>query len=148
MTLAQLKKSLERVLSPMGYKPTGKILCSTSGDVSILIAVEKGFGSQHFINVGFWLHRLSEEVPDKVELSHAYFRLERLFPDHRELILSAGDLEDPQQVDSWSELTALLATHFVQELKEIATLEGLRNALSTRLKGAGLIRKELKEFLA
>lgn len=147
MNRSQLKSSLRKVLSGLGFVVCESVQLRRCADISVLIGLDHGFGSQSFFSVGFWLHSLAQDAPGRLELAHAYFRLERVFPEFRELILKAGDLNDPDQGGAWQELEGLLSTRFVPDLVAAATEEGVRALLSERLKGRGLVRKELKVYL-
>lgn len=119
------------------------------GDAAIiLVGVQKGFGEQWFVNVGFWLKQLGRKEPDRIEQSHLYFRLERLFPQHREFILKASDLADEGQVSAYHEFLRVLVDEIAGDLKQLGTTEGLFDAYHAGRLTVGLVTKAAKEMLA
>jgi hypothetical protein len=97
MNAANFKKGLSQVFLGLGCKTVGKSLRRDQSDVSVLVSFEKGFGDQWYITFGFWLNALGVLATDRVEQTHMYFRLERLLPNLRAMILTAGALDDPNQ---------------------------------------------------
>src|SRR5262245_61714625 len=98
MNAANFKKGLSQALLGLGFKKVGKSLRRDQSDVSVLVSFAKAFGDQWYIAIGLWLHALGALATDRVEQTHMYFRLERLLPDLREMILTAGALDDPNQL--------------------------------------------------
>jgi hypothetical protein len=90
MNAATFKQGVTRILLDRGFRSQRKSLRRDQPGVSILVSFEKGFGNQWFVNAGFWLLALGELTTDRVEQRHLYFRLERLLPESREVILAAG----------------------------------------------------------
>jgi hypothetical protein len=98
--------------------------------VTAVVVTERGFGRQSFISVGMWLNELGS-APDRCALCHVSLRLERLVPHLRELILTAGDGGDPGQATALVELESVLAREIEPLLREVATVDGLREAIRT-----------------
>jgi hypothetical protein len=97
--------------------------------------------------VGFWLHALGTLETDHVERTHLYFRLERLFPEFQEVILCAGDLDDPNQPAAFDLLKATLATEGDGTIQNLGTEAGLRRALQSSRLNHGFVRQEARQFL-
>jgi hypothetical protein len=147
MNTSTFKKGLSQTFLGLGFKVVGKSLRRDQSDVSILVSFEKGFQNQWFITVGFWLHILGALATDRVERTHLYFRLERLLPEFREVVLSAGDLDDPNQPASYDLLKTRLAAEGDTMMRSLGTEAGLRLALRSSRLSQGFIRKEVREFL-
>ena len=147
MNAAIFKKGLSRALLGLGFKTVGKSLRRDQSDVSILVSFQKGFGGQWYINIGFWLYALGALATDRVEQTHLYFRLERLLPELREMILTAGAPDDPNQSASYDLLKAALASEGATMMQDLGTEAGLRRALQSSRLNQGLVRKEARQFL-
>lgn len=147
MKATAFKRGLEDAFVAMGFRRSGRSLRRDASEVTVIVGVEKGFGDQWFVNVGFWIHSLGAPPPDRVESSHFYFRLERLFPDMRETILGAGALSDEEQEQKYHELVDLLADRVAPELEALTTEAGLREAMVRGRLRDGLMRKEARDHL-
>ena len=77
-----------------------------------------------------------------------YFRLERLFPRHREFILEASDLAAEGQVSAYHKFLMVLVDEVAGGLKQLGTIEGLVDAYHAGRLTAGLVTKAAKELLA
>ena len=62
MNATTFKNGLKLVLQSRGFEVEGKSLRRDQSDVSVLVSFEKGFESQWFITVGFWLNALGRLV--------------------------------------------------------------------------------------
>ena len=82
-----------------------------------------------------------------MERTHLYFRLERLLPQFREVVLSAGDLDDPNQPAAYDLLKDTLATEGDATIQDLGTEAGLRRALKSSRLTHGLVRKEARKLL-
>lgn len=76
-----------------------------------------------------------------------YFRLERLFPEHRESIALAGALGDPSQPMAFERLGLLLQGELDRGLRALGTEDGLREAMMAGRLNQGLVRKDAREYL-
>lgn len=148
MTDNEFKKGLENAFLKVGFARSGKVLRRDGDRISTLIGFEKGFGDQWFISVGFWLHALGSDVPNLVEKTHLYFRLERIFPQFRDLILTAGCVTDAHQPEAYSDLLKLVDSDIEQTLRSMESEDGLRGAMKTNVLTVGLVRKEARQYLA
>jgi len=77
-----------------GFKRSKDIYVTTNSLAILSANIQTVHNARCYINIGFNFTELTSEVPEKVEHSNCYYRLERIFPEHRELILSAGDYEE------------------------------------------------------
>jgi hypothetical protein len=121
---------------------------SASGGVGVtaIVGFGKGLGEQWYVNVGFLLDALGTEPPVLVERSHLYFRLDRLAPDLRETLLTAGCLDDPRQEEAHSLLIQQGLTTVDLRLRALSSVHALRAELTT-LDGVGLVTREAREYL-
>ena len=144
MTAARILKSLEQTWLSVGFVRNGRIFYRLTGGVSTFLEWQKGFGDQWFINVGFWIESVGGPFPVKVEHAHMYFRLERLFPEFRETIISSIESSE-----SLIELLDLFAGQINTSLSELGTEMGLREAFeSGYFDSLGLVRREAREYLS
>lgn len=143
----QFKRGIFSSLMRHGFSARGDLVVLSSDCVSILVGVSHGFGAQWHIDVGFMLLPLSCQVSARVEKSHMYIRLERLFPEHREAILKAGRLDDPEQQISYEFLSRLLDTQIFAQLSSYTTLQNLAIAFNSLAFTGGLVTKEARQFL-
>ena len=143
-----LKAGLRRALLAAGFVAEGDLFVRQGTGVSTLVGLQKGFGKQWFLNVGFHLDALDGPRPERVELCHLYFRLERLFPQHLEMIRTAGALDEVSQPEAYQALLDAFPTTIDAELRTLGTDSGLRAALAEGRLGEGLVRKEVKELLS
>lgn len=111
------KSGIFKLFKQKGFDRRGAVMMLSGSGVTALIGVDKGFGSQWFINVGFCFHRLGRNAVDKIEQADMYFRLERLFPRHRDVILGAGDFGELDQPDMYQMLLKFLEGEIVCDLK-------------------------------
>jgi hypothetical protein len=145
---AILKKEIFGVLGRIGFHREGKSYRRHQDGATILVEMQKGFGRQHFINVGFWIDAMGTLATDKIELCHLYFRLERLVPEHRDVILAAGALGESDQEEGLQRLSSLLAEEIDEKLRKLGTDNGLRAAYKAAALQAGLLRQEARSYLA
>ena len=62
---SSFKESVERVWSTIGFVAIGNACSRRHADLATLIAVERGFGSQYLISIGFWIRALGRQMPDR-----------------------------------------------------------------------------------
>jgi len=148
MTGIEFRKGVFDALRQRGFAQRGSLM-RLPGDGAIgLVGVQKGFCEQWFVNVGFWLKQLGREEPGSIEQTHMYFRLERLFPQHREFILEAGDLTAGEHLKAYHYFLRLLVDDIAGGLKHLGTSDGLVNAYHSGRLSSGLVTKAAKELLA
>ncbi len=78
-----------------GFKPHGGIQIWEAPEVVALIGYTSAYDHLYF-DVGFCLSALSKDISHRVEKSHIYGRLERLFPQLRPEIIDAGDCSNSE----------------------------------------------------
>jgi Domain of unknown function (DUF4304) len=147
MKPTEFKKGIGQVLLTHGYKKYGACYKKTSESVTVLVSFQKVFQSQWFLNVGIWLHGLSENPPDKIEKSHLYFRLERLAPLFREQILAAGDTKSIEQERAHRHFLELLNSSILEIIDELLDEKKLLKAFADGELSNGMIRGEAREYL-
>lgn len=150
MTNHEFKSIIEGAFTSNGFKRVDKNARFDGAAAVILIGLQKlEYDEQYFINVGFWLRALSDQVPRKVEHTHMYFRLERLFPPRREAVLDGGCLSLPEQPQAATKLSAIISQECIPVLVKLANSEAaLRQRFSQGGFSGGLIRKEARAALA
>ena len=144
---ASFKAGLREVLRSVGFSQVDQVLVRKSSEVAVLIGFQKNFGQQWFVNVGFWIFKLGSEMPTRVEDTHLYFRLERLFPSQREIILLAGDLKEEGQPAALEELKKVTLSTINKGLADLETLSGLETAMRANRLSHGLVKKEAQSCL-
>jgi hypothetical protein len=144
---SSFKESVERIWSTIGFTATGKAFSRRHADLATLMEVERGFGRQHFIGVGFWLRSLGERLPDRISRAHLCCRLERLFPEFREIILTAGAIGEIEQPQMHEKLLDLLRGPIDRSLASLESLDGLRAALTAGRFNQCLVTKEVRKYL-
>ncbi len=147
MKIAEFKRGVETAFTSVGFEKAGGLMRRSTSDVAVMIGFEKGFGDQWFINVGFWLKTLGIPELNRIEMSHMNFRLDRLFPELREMILTAGALEDESQRNSYLNLIEAIHGAIGNRLIELDSEAALRAAFEAGHLADGLIRKEAREVL-
>ncbi|MDH2386724.1 hypothetical protein [Bradyrhizobium sp. CER78] len=147
MNRAAFKKYLFEALLQQSFERRRDVMRISNDRRVTLVGVEKGFGRQWFINVGFWFTWVGFAELNRVEQAHLYFRLERLFPQYAEIIRAAGELGDAGPPEAYERLTGLLSSEIATDVKRLGTEEGLVEAYrASRLEG-GLVTKVAREWL-
>jgi hypothetical protein len=148
MTNTDYKAEIENSFVLGGFKKSGKIYAYVGSGVTTVLSLQYvQIEKQYYVNVGFWLRRLGNACPGRVELTHLYYRLERLFPEHRETILCAGKLDDTAQSSALVMFKDLIRTKMASRLIELSDELQLRHAFNEGLLVHGLIRKEARDIL-
>ena len=120
MTNSEFKKIIVKPFISNGFKRVAKNLRFDGSAASILVGLQKlEFDKQYFINVGIWLRALGEEVPQKVEHAHMFYRLERLFPRLREAVLDGGQLWHPEQPRSANHLATIIGEECIPVMADL-----------------------------
>ena len=139
MTGAEYKRGIHKAFQRAGFANQRYALHAPGEGATTLVNTQKGFGAQWFINVGFCLHRLDPTPVERVEKTHMYFRLERLFPAHRELILTASEIDDPGQPAAYPLLLDLLAGEIGAGLRALGSERGIIEAYRSGRLNQGLV---------
>jgi hypothetical protein len=142
------KSDFGAALSDLGFERISRIYVFTGRDAAILSATERGFGKQYHFSFGIWIFDLANNiaVPDRIEHTHMYFRLERLFPDAWETIVKAGETHDPKHLEALEDLCSLLRGDLGFRICDLATIGGLRRSIQSGLLDKGLVRWEARKY--
>ncbi|CAO5682429.1 MAG: hypothetical protein HEEMFOPI_01670 [Holosporales bacterium] len=144
----EFQKGLYDVLSKKGFIRKGNLMRIFGDDVVVLIGLERSrFSQQLFVNIGIFLNKLDAEVPKKIEHTHMYFRLEGLFPQYRDIILTAGALDELEQYGAYQNFLDLLDRDIADVLKNLASEKSIVEAYYAGLSSLGLITKSAKNFI-
>jgi hypothetical protein len=146
MTAAIFKQGIEQTLRTVGFERRRKALRRHATDVVTVIDFDKSRDRWH-LGVGFWIKELDANVPDRVPACHLYYRLEDLFPEHRNVLADAGVLDGPRQDEAYDKVLKLLRGTLGNSLKELETVDALRAALLAGRLDEGFIRKEARAHL-
>lgn len=148
MSTLSFKRAVEAALTHAGFFKSGNVWRFDGADVSLIVNLQKiEYSRQMFVNVGFWLKGLGANPPEKVELTHMYYRLERLCPEQREAILTAGDEGAQGHEHRSHEISAILANECFPKLQSLASLEAIRTRFIAGKLSGGLVQKEARQLL-
>lgn len=147
MTSTEYKRGIYSAFKRAGFAKQRYALFAPGDGATVLVNAEKGFGDQWFINAGFCLHRLDPTPVERVERTHMYFRLERLFPAHGELILTASTLNDPGQPAAYPLLLDMLATEIGAGLRALGTEQSIIEAYRLGRLSQGMVLGIARAFI-
>lgn len=152
MTASRFKAGLVATLEAAGCRRAGRLVIVEARDVDVpkvvgLVDFQSLFGSRWAINVGFQIGDLDPVIPDRVERSHMYFRLENMFPEHEETIVQAGAMGEAGQADAYERLRMLFSASLVQEIRSRLSIESLRMGFDSGKYSAGIITPAAREYL-
>jgi hypothetical protein len=102
---------------------------------------------QYVINIGFWLKALGEPDHPPYYDCHLYYRIESLFPEHREFLLTSSSLIETN-VELVNELAEFIDDTLIPFLKECTQEKKLREMMAQGLLNGGLVMKEARWYLA
>ena len=143
----QLRAAVFGPFTDSGWEKRGQSAYSVGDHVGVVVNLQRSrMGEQHFINVGFWFRDREDPDRPKEHRCPVNRRLERVFPDSHELILTALDLEisTPERL---SALGRLLGEEVVPLLVSLCSREALAEALRTGQLGRGMTTVEAKTTL-
>lgn len=144
----EFKQGIFASLMERGFLRRGNLMCFSGNGAQIAVGVENGFGQQWFVNVGFCLDRIGIGEITRIEQSHMYFRLDRLFAQHRELIVWAGALDDMEQSRKYEVFLSLLASEVGEELKQFSSEQAIADAYRAGRFREGLIAKSARDLIS
>ena len=126
---ADFPKVVRAGLVEAGFLREGARSCRYEApDVWVLVAPQSAYAAQWYVNVGFQLRGFGKPRELRVHHTDLYFRLERLFPQHSEVILAAGARDDADPRRALEQLAALLPS-IADGLQLLASEETLGHAL-------------------
>ncbi len=121
-----LVKALDTLLKKAGFTRRSLSWYLEGKDTIVVVNLQRSDWSKfYYINIGIWLKALGDEQFPKHQRCHLDWRVERLFPDERELIISGCDLEKSNP-DMLNELCAFLENRLVPFLLECVDEEKLK----------------------
>jgi len=130
------------------YTKKGQSWYLDGKDSTIVVNLQKSnFNEEYFMNIGIWLKALGIATFPSFNKCHLYFRLEKLFPEDRALILNSLSLErtNSQLLDDFSQFIILKMIPFLQHCTEENQLIEFMKV--GRFKN-GIISKEAKDYLS
>jgi len=145
------KRAITEALVVGGFRLVSKNYRLDGPGSTVIIGIQKSDVDEvWYINVGFWMNDLGVEVPPRVELTHMYFRLERLFPDNTQAIHRGVRLNDIGHPQGLANLKRLLNDEMLPTLHRYAEdRASLRAAFQAQdWMKRGLVTKEVKSILA
>jgi hypothetical protein len=122
----QFRAELFRAFVKVGFVRSGKVVAHDGDAARVVVGVEVSDGTFAKVSVGFSLIALGGERPARVELSHMYFGLHRIFPAHRDLIIAAEMLDRREQPEAFAELLSLVQSEFAPHLVWLSSGSNLR----------------------
>jgi len=142
------KKSIGTVLKAAGFVKKRNASWYLNGpEVIVVLNLQKSAWSNLFyINVGFWLKPLGEAAYPLYYNCHLYYRVERLFPDDRELILFAGLLDEANN-ETHARLLEFFQKKLVPFLHECTRITILAELMKKGLLEDGLVLVGVKDYL-
>lgn len=144
------KKVVNAPFETKGFVKKGQSQYLDGEDVLVVFNLEKiemFSKDQYVINIGFWLKTfgLSEFPP--YNQCHLYYRVERLFPQYRELVLASCSLEESDQ-QLLADLSDFISGELIPFLQSCTKLTKLRELMSQGSLDGGLVRREAREILS
>lgn len=146
------KAFLQSVSSPLteaGLQKKGKSWYLDGKELLVVVNFEYHnliLDHQYAINIGFWLKALGNPNYPSYNHCHLYYRVERLFPEHREFLLTSSSLLETD-VELVSELTKFIDDTLIPFLRECTQEKKLREMMALGLLNGGLVRKEAWWYL-
>lgn len=136
-----------RAFSGFGFRGSGRTRRYFGEEIDILINVQQAY-SNCFINVGFVIKAIDNDLRERVEKTHMYYRLERIFPDLRETIIAAGELKEDDSEEYRIELITLIKSDLAEKLCRLSILENLKLAFTTGNLENGLVTGNARLYLS
>lgn len=123
-----LRKALTRSLGPVGFSRRRNSWIRRNDEIVEVINLQKSqWSPQYYLNFGFWLRSLGEELFPRTERCHINGRVNRVVPSGGglvELLDLASDIEDAQRSDA---LVRVLVGELVPFVDGTRTEHGLRS---------------------
>ena len=87
------KKSIATPLENAGYVKKGQSWYLDRPNTIIVLNVQKSdWGNMYFLNFGIWIKALGQETFPEYNFTHINGRVDRIFPENRDLFLMSCDL--------------------------------------------------------
>lgn len=141
------KKVITSSFENTAYVKKGQSWYLDGEDAIIVVNLQKSnFGEEYFMNIGIWLKGLGSTLFPKENQCHLFIRLERLFPEDRELITRGFSLETTN-MQTLSDLSEFIKFKLFPFLQDCTNINKLKDFAAMGKFKAGLIRKETKDYL-
>jgi len=137
------KKAFSAPFDKAGFLKKGQSWFFDGADSIIVVTLEKcDWDELYYVDVGFWLKELGQALFPLYYHCHIYERLEFLFPEKRELILTSCDLEK-SDADLLIDLSEFILEDVIPFLKGCTNIKKL-----SELFNMGVFRNSYINFLA
>ena len=143
------KKSVALPLEQAGFIKKGQSWYLDGKDALIVFNMEKidMFSNEQYVfNVGIWLKAFGIPLFPTYNNCHLYYRVERLLPEFRELILNGGALER-SNTQLLSEFVSFISSTLIPFLYGCTNEDNLRGMMSDNRLNMGFVRIEAREYL-
>ena len=143
------KNTIAVLFGDAGFVKKGQSWCLDDEEILIVVNLEKiDFFSkeQYVINVGFWLKAFGKIFFPPYHQCHLYYRVERLFPGQRELILQSCSLNN-SNAQLLENLRLFIENQLIPFLYECTKEENLRHLILDGALEGGFVRKEARMYL-
>lgn len=146
--IKQLPNMVNELLSKHGFQKKNRSWYHLGKDAILVIKLEylPSF-SMYAINIGFWLLSLGNITYPLFNKCHMYYRIENLFPEDRELIMTILDeklYDDKLLFDFEDFLDSKAIPHLIEWTDE----NKLRELLGDGVLNRGLMMKEARNHLS
>ncbi len=142
------KKTFGLLFEKMGFARRGQSWYIDNGRDAIVVfnLQHSDWSNLYYINIEIWLKALGEGAFPGENECHLSFRLERLFPNERDLIAASCDLDKTNE--HWlSRLSTFLAEQCIPFLLTCTDLDYLREYLPSRFERKGFIMANARRYL-
>lgn len=147
--MSKCKEFQSRVLfsfSKFGFRGIGRTRKYTGIDADSIINVQSA-DIFCFINVGFIIHAIDNIDTSKVEKSHLYFRLERIFPEYGDIITSASEYSEVDFDNKIISFINLIESVLARKLCDLTEFGTLKQAYSSGLFINGVVTPAARKYL-
>ncbi|KAF0144252.1 MAG: hypothetical protein FD156_1937 [Nitrospirae bacterium] len=144
----EFKKAIAEPLRASGFLSRGQTWYLDGQDAIAIINIQKyEYSEMYFINVAFWLKALGYMEFPPAHKCHLDFRVESLFPQHRELLIASCTLTEADE-DNVRWLKAFIVDELVPFCRECLQQSQLKIFYKEGRFLEGMVRKEAKTVLS
>lgn len=141
------KKAISTPFEGAAFIKKGQSWYFNGQDAVIVTNLQKSnWNDTYYFNIGVWLKALGDTVFPRYNNCHLSFRAEALFPEKRNLILIACDLEKTN-IELLMDLTEFIQSLLIPFLKECTDMNRLKELMEKGFFNKGLVRIEAKQYL-
>lgn len=142
------KQTIANLFEKSSFVKKGQSWYLDGEDTIIVVKLQKSnWGEEYYINIGIRLKALGTVNFPQESQCHFSHRLERYFPDDRELILRGSSLEASNS-QTLEDFTELLRIKLVPFLKECTSKHKLKEFLVAGRFNSGFISKDAIDYLS